>query len=72
MASYVVEHYQQTPAVSDALLLMVEAYTKLDQPRLAQDAQRVYDINKHKFHEDVFFEEESVIPGIPDWLKPEE
>lgn len=71
-ASYVVEHYQQTPAVSDALLLMVEAYTKLDQPRLAQDAQRVYDINKHKFHEDVFFEEESVIPGIPDWLKPEE
>jgi len=70
-ASYVVEHYQQTPAVSDALLIMVEAYTKLDQPRLAQDAQRVYDVNKHKFHDDVFYEEESVIPGIPDWIKPE-
>lgn len=71
-ASYVVEHYQQTPAVSDALLLMVDAYTKLDQPQLAQDAQRVYDANKHKFHKDVFYEEESVIPGIPEWIKPEE
>ncbi|MCW8930695.1 MAG: outer membrane protein assembly factor BamD [Gammaproteobacteria bacterium] len=71
-ASYVVEHYQQTPAVSDALLVMIEAYKKLDQPRLAQDAQRVYDYNAHKFHENVYYEEESVIPGIPDWIKPEE
>jgi len=71
-ASYVVEHYQQTPAVKDALLVMIEAYTKLDQPRLAQDAQRVYDTNAHKFHEKVYHEEESVIPGIPDWVKPSE
>jgi outer membrane protein assembly factor BamD len=69
-ASYVVEHYQHTPAVSDALLLMVDAYTKMEQPRLAQDAQRVYDFNSHKFHEDVFYVEEGVIPGIPDWMKP--
>lgn len=69
-ASYVVEHYQQTPAISEALLIMVDAYNKLDQPRLAQDAQRVYDLNVHKFHDKVFYEEESVIPGIPDWIKP--
>lgn len=68
-ASFVVEHYQQTPAVSEALLILVEAYTKMDQPRLAQDAQRVYDINEQKFHEKVFYEEESVVPGMPDWMK---
>ncbi|WP_246540169.1 outer membrane protein assembly factor BamD [sulfur-oxidizing endosymbiont of Gigantopelta aegis] len=71
-ASYVVEHYQRTPAVSEALLLMVKAYTELDQPRLAQDTQRVYNANAHKFHEQVFYEEEGVIPGIPDWMKPSE
>ncbi len=70
-ASYVVKHYQKTPAVKEALLIMVDAYTKLDQPRLAQDAQRVYDANADKFHEKVFYDEEGVIPGIPDWLKPE-
>ncbi len=71
-ASYVVEHYQQTPAISESLLIMVSAYQKLDQPRLAQDAQRVYNLNAHKFHENVFYEEEGVIPGIPDWMKPQE
>ncbi len=71
-ASYVVEHYQQTPAISDALQIMIEAYTKLDQPRLAQDAQRVYNANAHKFHDNVYYEQEGVIPGIPDWMKPAE
>ncbi len=71
-ASYVVEHYQQTPAISEALLIMVDAYNELDQPRLAQDAQRVYNLNVDKFHDNVFYEEESVIPGIPDWVKPAE
>ncbi len=69
-ASYVVEHYQQTPAVSEALLLMVEGYKKLNQPRLAQDAQRVYDQNAAKFHKEVFYVDEPVIPGIPEWMKP--
>ncbi len=69
-AAYVVEHYQQTPAVSEALLLMVEGYKKLNQPRLAEDAQRVYDKNADKFHGEVFQVDESVIPGIPDWMKP--
>jgi len=68
-ASYIVEHYQQTPAVSAALLLMVEAYTRMDQPELAKDAQRVYDNNKDKFYPEVFYSEESVIPGMPDWMK---
>ena len=70
-ASYVVEHYQQTPAVSEALLLMVEGYKKLNQPRLAQDAQRVYDLNAEKFHGEVFYVDEPLIPGIPEWMKPE-
>jgi len=69
-ASYVVEHYQQTPAIKEALLLMVDAYKKLELPQLAQDAQRVYNLNEEKFHQQVFFEEEGVIPGIPDWMKP--
>ncbi|MCU7835743.1 MAG: outer membrane protein assembly factor BamD [gamma proteobacterium symbiont of Taylorina sp.] len=68
-ASYIIEHYQQTPAVSAALLLMVEAYTRMDQPELAKDAQRVYDSNKDKFYPEVFYTEESVIPGMPDWMK---
>ena len=68
-ASYVIEHYQKTPAIGAALLIMVEAYTKMDQPQLAQDAQRVYDTNKHKFPDDIFIEEESIIPGMPDWMK---
>ncbi len=69
-ASYVVEHYQQTPAVSEALLLMVDGYKKLNQPRLAQDAQRVYDLNAEKFHGEVFYVDEPLIPGIPEWMKP--
>ncbi|MCK5697394.1 MAG: outer membrane protein assembly factor BamD [Gammaproteobacteria bacterium] len=70
-ASYVVEHYKSTPAVSEALLIMVEAYKKLEQPQLATDAQRVYDLNQENFHAEVFYEEEGIIPGIPDWMKPE-
>lgn len=71
-ASYVVEHYQRTPAVSEALRIMIDAYTELGQPRLAQDTQRVYNANVQNFHEEVFYEEEGVIPGIPDWMKPSE
>ncbi len=68
-ASFVVEHYQQTPAISEALLIMVKAYSLMGQPQLAQDAQRVYDANKSKFHPDVFYEEESIIPSMPEWMK---
>ena len=44
----VVEKYQRTPAVEEALEIMVAAYTKLELPKLAADAQRVLDINREK------------------------
>jgi outer membrane protein assembly factor BamD len=44
-ASYVVEKYQRTTAVPYALQIMQEAYTKLDMPELAKDAESVYNLN---------------------------
>jgi outer membrane protein assembly factor BamD len=44
-AKTVVEKYQRTPAVPYALEVMKDAYTQLDQPDLAQDVARVYDLN---------------------------
>lgn len=46
---YVVENYQQTPAVADALALMVKAYRKLEKPKLAGDAMRILELN-HPAH----------------------
>jgi outer membrane protein assembly factor BamD len=45
-ANYVIENYQRTPAVKDALEIMIAAYTKLELPRLAQGAQRVLVLNE--------------------------
>lgn len=42
---YVVENYQQTPAVADALAIMVKAYDKLGMKDLATDARRVLELN---------------------------
>ncbi len=42
---YVIENMQETPAVPDALALMVEAYTLLGQPELAEDARAVLNKN---------------------------
>ena len=44
-AGSVVQTYQRTPAVRDALLIMIEAYTKLNMPELADDARRVLTAN---------------------------
>lgn len=44
-AKYVVENYQRTPAVAVALAIMVKAYRKLELFDLANDAQRVLEIN---------------------------
>ena len=44
-ANYVIENYQRTPAVADALKIMSQAYTKLDMPELAKDAERVLAMN---------------------------
>ncbi len=44
----VVENYQRTPAIKDALEIMIEAYDKLGLETLSQDAKRVYAINESK------------------------
>jgi len=44
-AQYVVKHYQDTPAVPEALRIMVNAYTELGLPELAKDAGRVLEMN---------------------------
>lgn len=42
---YVVRHFQKSPAVKDALVVMVAAYDKLDLPKLRDDAERVLKLN---------------------------
>jgi outer membrane protein assembly factor BamD len=44
----VVENYQRTPAVKDALEIMIDAYNKLGMEQLASDAKRVYALNEQK------------------------
>ncbi len=44
----VVENYQRTPAIKEALEIMIEAYDKLGLDKLSQDAKRVYAINESK------------------------
>ena len=44
-ARYVVENYQRTPAVSDALEIMTTAYRNLGLGSLADNAQRVLELN---------------------------
>ena len=43
---YVVENYQRTPAVMDALKVMIEAYNKLGLDELSADASRVLALNE--------------------------
>jgi len=45
-AAYVVENYQRTPAMREALEVMIEAYTKLGMNELAADTQRVLAFNE--------------------------
>ncbi len=44
-ASYVVENYDRTPAVPEALAVMVEAYRRMEMGTLADDALRVLRLN---------------------------
>lgn len=44
----VVENYQRTPAVKDALEIMIEAYDKLGLEKLSKDAGRVLAMNEEK------------------------
>lgn len=47
-SKYVVENYQRTPAVKEALKVMVTAYNKLGMTKLAEDAQRVLAYNEER------------------------
>ncbi len=47
-ASAVVEKYQRTPSVKEALEIMIEAYTKLGKEQLAADTRRVLQLNEEK------------------------
>ena len=44
-AQYVVKNYQGTPAVPEALAIMVKSYTELGLPELAKDSKRVLEMN---------------------------
>lgn len=69
-AKSIVQNYQQTPAVQDALLTMIKAYKKLDLPKLVKDTEKIYNLNKGKFVKNIYLEQESVIPYLPDWMRP--
>jgi outer membrane protein assembly factor BamD len=69
-AKDIIQNYQQTPAVQDALLLLIKAYTKLNLPELVEDTQKVYNLNKGKFVKDSYLKEESIIPFLPEWMSP--
>ncbi len=44
-ANYVIENFQKTPAVKEALLLLVDIYSRMGMEELAADTQRVYNHN---------------------------
>ena len=44
-AKYVVDHYDRTPSIPDALALMARAYDHLGMPKLADDARRILKLN---------------------------
>ncbi|MDH3354155.1 MAG: outer membrane protein assembly factor BamD [Chromatiales bacterium] len=48
-AKYVVENYSKAPAVIDALEIMIKAYRQLKLTDLADDAERVLQLNRAKF-----------------------
>jgi outer membrane protein assembly factor BamD len=45
-ANYVIQHYQRTSAVDEALEVLVDAYRALGKDDLAADAKRVLDVNR--------------------------
>jgi outer membrane protein assembly factor BamD len=45
-AQYVIERYQRTSAVEDALQILIDAYQRLGEDQLAADAQRVLAMNR--------------------------
>ena len=44
--NYVIEHFQRTPAVQEALEVLVDAYQALGESKLAADTRKVLDLNR--------------------------
>ncbi len=68
----VVEKYQRTPAVKDALEIMIQAYDKLGLEKLSADAQRVLALNLENGALDLpddEYEEKSLGKAIWDYLE---
>jgi outer membrane protein assembly factor BamD len=47
-ATYVIEHFQRTSAVEDALEILIHAYTAIGEKTLAEDTRRVLVLNREK------------------------
>ncbi|MFP8965815.1 outer membrane protein assembly factor BamD [Pokkaliibacter sp. CJK22405] len=57
---YVVENFQETPAVSDALAVMIVSYNALGEEKLAKSAQDVLDLNYPGYSKNIL-DETSII-----------
>jgi outer membrane protein assembly factor BamD len=60
-AQYVIENYERTTAVPEALVIMVRAYRKLGMNRLADDALRVLRLN---------YPDNSALPALSEGKEP--
>jgi outer membrane protein assembly factor BamD len=69
-ATYVIERFQRTSAVEDALEILVQAYTAIGEDKLAEDARRVLVLNREKgrFFEDKVPEEPSLTRKLWDYV----
>ena len=47
-AKYVIENYQRSQSTNDALRLLIEAYTYMDMPELANAAMQVLELNQQQ------------------------
>ena len=68
--TYVIERFQRTSAVEDALEILVQAYTAIGEDKLAEDARRVLVLNREKgrFVEDKVPEEPSLTRKLWDYV----
>ena len=64
---YIVENYQQTPQVAEALALMAESYQRLGDTQAAEDTRRVLELN-HPDHPYLKGQWPSKDKGWFDWL----
>ena len=70
-AGYVVENYQRTPSVLDALNIMIDAYTRLGMTDLAEDANRVLALNLEQgnlLSDDLDTDDESLLQEVWDYF----